>query len=645
MINSNIITNAPSTSKVNAKVELYNGSTLVETCTCNDRLQDFVVERVGQSNKFFGFGVNHRLTVTLIDLERNLTITKDNSFKVYFGYDVEEEFVNPCPAFYAYEVKRDEDNNSITVVAYDSLYAANGATVEDLALEAPYTIRDVAEACGTALGIETVCGKNLWNNSKSGTNVTTELTKTETGFNFVRTGTARGYMFYNYIPVKAGETYTFSFDPVGQSRLYIYTDAPYGNAILTTAATYASYTFEEDYNAVFSIAIDSNVASLSVSNIQVEKSAVRTSYEPYLAAFDISYPAGANFEGTEKCKDVLNAIAEATQTIYYLDNTDKMIFKRLGSTSALTISKDDYYDLETGETKTLGAIVSVTELGDNVDAGDTSGDVQYIRNNPFWENRDDIHTLVSNALVATRDVSATPFSCEWDGNFLLEPGDYITLITEDDAEVKSYMVNDTISYNGVLSEYTQWTLEDKEETASSPASLGEVLNRTFARVDKVDKEITLHASEIYDENGASKIAELIIDTDKVLTAVYGKDGESGLAKKVETMLTSEEFSINVKKEVEDGVGGISILDTGFVFDNQGLTITKTDSEMKTNIDENGLSVFQNSDEVLTADNKGVKARNLHATTYLTIGDRGDGEGRSKFADYGSERTGCFWVGK
>ena len=60
IINNNV---NPSTDKINAKVELYNGSTLVATCTCNDRLQDFKVERIGQGSKFFGFGIVHKINI------------------------------------------------------------------------------------------------------------------------------------------------------------------------------------------------------------------------------------------------------------------------------------------------------------------------------------------------------------------------------------------------------------------------------------------------------------------------------------------------------------------------------------------------------------------------------------------------------
>ena len=81
--------------------------------------------------------------------------------------------------------------------------------------------------------------------------------------------------------------------------------------------------------------------------------------------------------------------------------------------------------------------------------------------------------------------------------------------------------------------------------------------------------------------------------------------------------------------------------TGFTFDDTGLTISKTGSEMETNIDEDGISVFRDNTEVLTADNKGVIAYNLHAKTYLIIGEN------SRLEDWendGTARTGCFWIG-
>jgi hypothetical protein len=63
--------------------------------------------------------------------------------------------------------------------------------------------------------------------------------------------------------------------------------------------------------------------------------------------------------------------------------------------------------------------------------------------------------------------------------------------------------------------------------------------------------------------------------------------------------------------------------------------------MKNVIDNTGMYVTRSGDEILTANHEGVNAVNLHASTYLIIGAD---NGRSRFEDYGTNRTGCFWIG-
>ena len=604
MINSTIASSA--VNKVNAKVELYNGSTLVTTCTCNDRLQDFTVERVGQNNKFFGFGIIHKLTVNLIDLDRSLTVTKDNSFKVYLGYG--DQFENPYPTFYADSISRDENTNTITVVAYDTLAAANTHTVAEI--QVPYTIRQFAAAATTLLGVAAV----------------------------------------NFIGI-------------------------------------------------------------------TDEACLNTYYE-----------TGANFEGTENYKAALDSIAEVTQTIYYLDNQNRLIFKRLDKDGAavFTIGKDIYYDLESGEKRILNTIVSATELGDNISSSAGSdGVTQYIRNNPFWDLREDRATLLDNAVAAIGGIGADQFYCDWDGNFLLEMGDKINIIAEDDSNLVSYLLNDSIHYDSTLSELSQWIHTDKDETASNPSSLGEVLKQTYAKVDKQNKTIELVAGETKDNttniaalqltvNGISASVKSLDETTKTLTndlgevsgtvnthteniaALVAKDDEitasvssletktneldtslnttnqnvsklqitaenistsvnsletniterlngidtnyDELAKEVNTKVTASDITVAIEEERRKGAEKVTT-STGFTFDSNGLTITKSDSEISTNIDEDGLSVYRYNEEVLTADNGGVKAKNLHATTYLIVGKN------TYFADYGIDRAGCFWTGK
>ena len=657
MINSNI--NASSVNRVNAKVELYSGSTLVETCTCNDRLQDFTVERVGQNNKFFGFGIFHKVTINLIDLERNLTVTEANTFKIKIGYG--DQFVQPYPTFYTNKVTRDETTNTITVVAYCKLATeASTHTVNEIV--APYTIREFTSAAAALLGIESV----------------------------------------EFQGINAAET-----------------------------------------------------------------------------CLDTYYEKGGNFEGTEGLSEALDQIAEVTQTIYFLNHEDKLIFKRLDRDGlpALTISKNDYYDLETGEIRRLSTIVDTNELGNSTSVGNVTGVIQYVRDNPFWELRDDIQVLLTNAYAAIGGISAAPFHCTWDGNFLLEIGDKIALSAEDNSTITSFILNDTIYYDSTLEETTQFIHTGEEETASNPVSLGERLKQTYAKVDKQNKQIELVASEAAENK--SNIASLSITVDGIdlsvkelntktetietnlstlntdLTTLSGtvatnttgigelkvttesinasvsslettttnlatKDGEleesittnataigelqvstesisasvgelqtttdnltgevttnkeniaalqittdgistsvssleestnskldglnkgfESLTQEVSTKVTANDIEVAITEERQKGAEKVTT-STGFTFDSEGLTITKSDSAISTNIDEDGLSVYKYNEEVLTADNTGVKAQNLHATTYLIIGNN------TYFADFtegSTPRAGCFWTGK
>ena len=102
-------------------------------------------------------------------------------------------------------------------------------------------------------------------------------------------------------------------------------------------------------------------------------------------------------------------------------------------------------------------------------------------------------------------------------------------------------------------------------------------------------------------------------------------------------MTAEDVKLEIKSELSNGVTKVETT-TGFTFNDEGLTVSKSGSEMTTQITEDGMTVFRDNTAVLIANNVGVDAVNLHATTYLIIGNN------SRFEDYGEDRTGCFWIG-
>lgn len=170
-------------------------------------------------------------------------------------------------------------------------------------------------------------------------------------------------------------------------------------------------------------------------------------------SFNTLYEAGANFEGTETIREALNAIAEATQTIYFIDWDWKLTFKKLDIDGAAvaTIDKEKYIELDSGTNRRLTSICHATELGDNVTADlGISGTTQYIRDNPFLEMREDVGALIDAALANIGGLTINQFSCDWRGNFLLEIGDKIELITRDNNSVFSYILNDSINFNGSI---------------------------------------------------------------------------------------------------------------------------------------------------------------------------------------------------
>ena len=372
-----------------------------------------------------------------------------------------------------------------------------------------------------------------------------------------------------------------------------------------------------------------------------------------LEVFNTSYTDGANFEGSETIQEALNAAAEATQTIYFINSDNKLVFKRLDKSGAAvkTISKEEYITLDSGTNRRLQTIANVTELGDNVEASITeTGTTQYIRNNAFLELREDINTMLQTAIAAVGGLTINQFNCEWRGDPSIEFGDKLSFITKDNKTVTSYLLNDTITYNGGLSEKTEWNYTESEETESNPATLGETLKQTRATVDKVNKEVNIIVSEV--ENNKSNISNLYLDTESISASVQSIESSTKesidnlnndlntLTNKVEASMTAEDVTIAIKSELSNGVNKVETT-TGFTLDENGLTISKTGSEMTTNIDEDGMTIQADNEDRLIADNEGVVAYNLHAKTYLIVGES------SRFEDYekdGETRTGCFWIG-
>lgn len=374
--------------------------------------------------------------------------------------------------------------------------------------------------------------------------------------------------------------------------------------------------------------------------------------------FSLQYAEGANIEGTEDLRSVLNWIAEVTQSIYFVNYENKLVFKRLDRDGEAVehITKYDYYELTTGTSRTLTHICNTTELGDNVEVKTAEdGALQYIRNNPFLELRDDLAEILEEAMTKIGGITITQFNCDWVGNYLIEIGDKIALETEDGSEVPTYLLSDTVTYAGTFNEKSEWEYSDEQpETYANPTNIGERINQTFAKVDKVNKEITLQASEIAENKASigairvstSEVSASVSSMEKKVTDVETKLEDNStavntrmdtLAKDVSLKLDRQGVEIAIETTLAEGVEKVVTASKKYSFDDEGLNVSSSDSAISTRILEDGMRIYKNSQEVLTVDNTGVRAADLHAVTFLIIGEN------SRMEDRGN-RTACFWIG-
>ena len=588
---------------IKATVEVYDGSTLVATCTCTDTgeqfpgansLASFTISREGEMGKFFGFGVSHKLDMTLIDLEKALRIYEGFTGKIKLGNGT--LFDEPYPEFTFTSVTVDKKTGDIGITAYDKLYAASELTLEDIIITKSYTIRQLTTAIATALGL-TVVGMD--------------------------------------------------------------------------------------------------------------------------SAFDLSYEKGGNYNGDELLRLVLNHIAEATQTIYYINCNDQLVFKRLGTTAVGDYSRDDYYEFETASTKTITGICNATELEDNLEVVHEGGVTQIVRNNGLWDMREDIATLLEQAVNRVEGLSITQFDLDWSGDYRVEIGDLINIHYDEDV-TPVYVISDIITYAGTLNEETAWQyVESSSETAANATTIGDKINQTYAKVDKIEKNITLYVGDVVtdaidnlvpdkiDEHveglvtdvdnlkvsqtiieqkysqlelttdginqtvgkhetkitelenkqtgldakiteNTTNIGELEVGSNSIVASVETvkettktgfeelSEEMSALSQKVSATMTSDQVKILITESLNDGVSSVTT-STGFTFNDEGLHINKSGSDLSSTLDETGLEVNKSGEVILTAKADGVNALNLTSRQYLSVAN-------CRFEKYGSDRMGCYWIG-
>ena len=351
-------------------------------------------------------------------------------------------------------------------------------------------------------------------------------------------------------------------------------------------------------------------------------------------------------------RDVLDQLAQVTASTICINNDDELEIKYITDTDD-TIDEDFFKNINVEFGQKYGPVNSVVlsrSAGvDSIYEQDSESielnglcelkieDNQIMNGNDRDEYLSDIFTRLNGLEYYINDYTSTGIAYyEICDKYIANIGEtnYSCIMLNDEITVTRGLEEKIHTDMPLLTE-TEYKYADKTDKKVNQAYLivdkvnGEIFAVT-GRVDEVEKNQTNDKQEILKKfNGYTPTSE----TAKIQTTVTQLQDDSYTRTQIDTMLTDGTVSM--------------VRSTLVTIDDDGTTWDKNDSNVKTNVDADGLEIIDktgSSNEVLmeakydtTLNETIVRTRRLHAEKYFTIGTH------SRFEDYGTG-TGCFYIG-
>ena len=354
-----------------------------------------------------------------------------------------------------------------------------------------------------------------------------------------------------------------------------------------------------------------------------------------------------------KGKDIIPYLCELNGVFGHINRNGNFQYVSLSNSINENISSSDYSSVSYEDFQT-GLITGVHIKQEEGDVGASVGtDVNkyVIQGNIFCYGKtsDELVLIAENIFNKIKNIKYVPFSVTKTGNPCLEIGDKVSVSVRNKnietyvLERKLYgiqMLKDDYNSKG-LPDYS-WSDVSLDEEIKQLKGKSNVLTRNLeeTRSELVNLEEGTSSMIQQTSNSFNASIKSLEDNMKSSDDATNQELES-IRKELSLKATSDEIKIEFEKEREAGADKITT-STGYTFNEDGLRIEKSDSEMATSITDDGMKVTRSGEEVLKATSSGVDAVNLHAKTYLIIGMT------SRFEDYYNEdgelRTGCFWIG-
>ena len=144
---------------------------------------------------------------------------------------------------------------------------------------------------------------------------------------------------------------------------------------------------------------------------------------------------------------------------------------------------------------------------------------------------------------------------------------------------------------------------------------------------------------VENKNTQGKLASVELNLEGIHSRVESQEtATQGVRSAVSTLTqTADNLQLQLQTIREDGVQKLKT-QMGYTFDDKGLQISRSDSDMANRLDHTGMYVTRNGQILLQANNQGVIAKDVSVGNYLIVGEN------ARFEDYGGSRTACYYLG-
>lgn len=350
------------------------------------------------------------------------------------------------------------------------------------------------------------------------------------------------------------------------------------------------------------------------------------------------------FTSGESCRDVMRYIAQLAFGYCEIGWDDKCYIRTLINDYSSfddyhKLNYDTYYNLETQKNeygpinRVFCGLQDVDGQGkENIDKSTIENGVTTINiyNNPLTmgttlEISEQLRAQVVKDCGVLWGIKYRPITnMETIGHPWFKANEPIQVSDMENKTFITYPFNNTLKYTGhIKSEISSEGTTKAEDTYGYKDSVERRMNRIGINVDRANEKITIINQKI------TQIGDDIED-------IRGNLIEIG--------------DVYTKSEIRDIVSGVGVDGTVVtsvetattIFDINGMTVGRTDSPTKTNINSNGMIITNANDttELLKINNSGVYSENLTARTYLNFGTHGRFE---KYTENNRTRIGCFWI--